>query len=382
MIFYLRYAIFCLMPVRIARKSKKIAKRRKAGFSWKKSRAAKKIKRKIRILFFAVFCLIFSAFLLVSFSLYKFVKAPFASASFSSVARQSKWNQDTNINILFLEVDDLKKQSPILTKAAIINLNPQDKKYAIISIPVDTEIDLAQRYGLGSLSKAFVLGNLGDDKNGIVLVQKSIFKQLAVKTDSYVLVDEDGEESFKNIFREIDFGDIKHTTSAVSIYVNRSFYSFLQKSVKTDLSASELFAAISFIRGVDLANSKVYYLNEDTFSTQKFFDNFWKGVNTTTYDENSRVLVLNSAQVSGLAGWGGRVLENLGLTLLDASNSNTKHDVSFIVAKNVDSKIVSILSEVFGIKEIKSREEVEDSENAFERGDIVIVLGIDIADGL
>ena len=186
----------------------------------------------------------------------------------------------------------------------------------------------------------------------------------------------------QNNYSEIDFGDIKHTTSAVSIYVNRSFYSFLQKSVKTDLSASELFAAISFIRGVDLANSKVYYLNEDTFSTQKFFDNFWKGVNTTTYDENSRVLVLNSAQVSGLAGWGGRVLENLGLTLLDVANLDTKHNASFIVAKDMDSKIVSILSEVFGIKEIKSREEVEDSENAFERGDIVIVLGIDIADGL
>lgn len=378
------------MVARSARKSKRISARRRKGFSWRKSRAARKIKQKIRFLFFAVLSLFLSTILLVSFSVYKFAKAPLISASLGSVEKNSEWLGKDDINVLFFVVDDIEKQSPSLTSVYVLKLVPQNlglqslgsqsHRYFILNLPVLAEVDLAERFGLGNLAKAFILGNLQEDRRGIKLVQETVFKQLALYSDSYVLVDSKGLSEFKGMFGEVDLKDFKNNIPATKIYLNPSFVRFLETRVKTNLSVPEIFRVLNFVRGVDTANAKVFEINEETFIDKELFDNFWKSyvVSSIVSEENSRVLVLNAAEVSGLALWGGRVVENSGMTLLGVGNTEKKYEKSFLVVSDLESKTSQQLSRVFGIFTIKERDAVKSEDAMFLRGDIVVVLGLDI----
>jgi len=378
------------MVLRSARKSRRISAKRRKGFSWRKSRAARKIKQKIRFLFFAVLSLFLSTLLLVSFSVYKFAKAPLISASLGSVEKNSEWLGKDDINVLFFVVDDIEKQSPSLTSVYILKLVPQNlgsqsqgsrsHRYFILNLPVSAEIDLAERFGPGNLAKAFILGNLQEDRRGIKLIQETVFKQLALYSDSYVLVDSKGLSEFKEMFGEVDLKDFGGSIPATKIYLNPAFVRFLETRVKTNLSVPEIFRVLNFVRGVDTVNAKVFEIDEETFIDKELFDNFWKSyvVSSIVSEENSRVLVLNAAEVPGLALWGGRVVENSGMTLLGVGNTENKYEKSFLVVSDLESKTSQQLSRVFGIFTIKERDAVKSEDAMFLRGDIVVVLGLDI----
>ncbi|MFH1565590.1 MAG: LCP family protein [bacterium] len=364
------------MAVRSAQKSKKISAKRRKGFSWKKTRAAKKVKRKIRLLFFAVLSLILTTLLLTAFSIYKFIKAPLVSANLGALEKEVEWNGVDDLNIVFLVTDGIDKLNPELKSVYILKIVPQSKSYFILNIPVSSKVDLAERYGTGDLTKAFSLGD-------IKLVQKTIFKQLAIYPNSYVLMDEEGILDIKEMFGEVDLRDIRSSVPATKLYLNVEFFKFLKTHIRTDLTVSEIFRVFSFVRGVNTVNGKVFEINEESFMQSEWFDAFWEEYILSSFvsEENIRIMVLNGAEIPGLATWGGRVVENGGLALLSVGNTEKKYEESFLVSDDIESQTVQKLARLFNISVIKTRDVVGD-DSAFLRGDIVVVLGLDIGNVL
>ena len=370
------YAIILLvMLARSAKKSKKISAKRKEGFSWKKSKAARKARKKIRFLFFAVLSLVLTTLLLTAFSIYKFAKAPLISASLGSIEKNEEWQGEDDLNVLFLVVGDINKTTSSLKGAYILKIVPQSQNYFIVNLPIFADCDLAERYGEGSLSKAFVIGN-------VRLTQETVFKQLAVYSNSYVLIDEKGISEIKEMFGEVDLKDISKNVSATKLYLNPNFLKFLKTRVKSNLSMGEIFRVLGFVRGEN--SGKVFEINEESFKDRELFDVFWKSyiLRGITGEENARIMILNGAEIAGLAGWGGRVVENSGLTLLDVGNTEKKYEKSFLVSVDPLSKTSQKLSRVFGIAEIKDRDAVESGTEPFFRGEVVVILGLDIGNVL
>ena len=361
------------MPVRSAKKSKKIAAKRNKGFSWKRSKAARKARKKIRLLFFAIVSLLLTTLLLTAFSIYKFAKAPLLSASLGSLEKNEDWDGKEEMNILFLMVDDFGRSAPKLESLYVLRIVPQNQNYFIIKLPISAECDLAERYGVGDIAKAFAIGD-------VRLVQETVFKQLAIYSDSYVLTDLKGLSEIKNIFGEIDLKNIRKSTPATKLYINPNFLKFLHENVKSNLSIKDLFNILSFVRSTDSINAKVFELNDDSFEDKELFDGFWNEyiLQGIAGEENSRILVLNGAEVPGLATWGGRVVSNSGFTLLDVGNTKKKYEESFLISGDPQSNLSQELSHIFGISVIKDRISIEDEDEIFLRGDIVVVLGLDI----
>ncbi|PJE52030.1 hypothetical protein COV27_00735 [candidate division WWE3 bacterium CG10_big_fil_rev_8_21_14_0_10_39_14] len=361
------------MTIRSARKSKKIATKRKKGFSWRRSKAARKVKRKIRLLFFAASSLVLTVFLLTSFSLYKFAKAPLISANSGAFDKNKEWMGKEDINILFLVVDKVAVSPARLKSAYILRLDPQNQGYFLVKLPIFADIELAQRYGEGDLAHAFFTGS-------VKLSQESVFKQTALYLDSYVLVDESGILEVGKMFGEVNLRDIRKSVTALKLYTNPSVVKFLRNFVRTNLSVAEIFRVLGFVRGADTESVKIFELDNESFMDKELFDGFWKNYILAGFvnEENFRVLVLNGAEISGLAGWGGRVVENSGITLLDVGNTEKKYDESFLAADDPFSKTVQKLSGMFGIPTVKDRAVVKDEDTMFLRGDVVVILGLDI----
>ncbi len=361
------------MSIRTARKSSKINKRRKQKLSWKKSKAVNRFKRKLRILFFAVFSVVLTVLLLGSYSIYRFIKAPLISASLNSLPKEGEWKGDDELAALVFVVDDKGKTNPNLEELYLLYLSPVNNKYSTCKLPIDAEVEMAERYGEGSLRRAFLSG-------GVLLVQETVFKDLAVNAKSYVLVDENGVKKLHKVLGDTDFGNLSNL-SPTKVYLNWGVLEYLRSEVRTNLSAIEILRAVSFVMGT--SKSENYELGDETVQNLDYFDSFYRdkllSLDKKVSDEGYRVMVLNGAQVEGLAFWGGRVVQNGGVILLDVGNADKTYDRSFILAKDTGSRTVLILSKMFGISSVEEVGSGEYSSSAFRRGDAVVVLGLDIA---
>jgi len=346
------------------------------------SRKKRKVKRRENYLWkkIARFSLIFVVFLLsfaflTSYSVYKIITQKDVDASGYS-------NLDLNSNYLptmsFIVVDSFENDPVKLEKVEYFVIDRQNKKVLVFNVPLDLEIDVAGNYSTEEFSKTFALGGLTkEDKlfGGVALVEKTLFRIFGYKPYNYILIEKDILKAFEKFLHE---GDIPPLTSINALYN-------LKDLVKSDLSVGEYYDLYKFLNSLP---SDRFIKNEVTRShidNYKIFNDMFYDLTITSVvaQEKKNIAVLNGTNISGLASFGSRVVENIGGRVVSSDNSLEHWEDSVLIVDDPNSETVRYLVHTFGIQTVINKEDaLEYRDSEIERADITIIIGFDIGSSL
>lgn len=330
-------------------------KRRKSYST--KARAYKKVfERKLRIISFAVLSVFLATFTLLGISIYNFMNAPFTSASNADhTDRDRIWKEDST-TLLVLKLTDLNDKNAAVENLIIANFDNHVGRYYIYHVPVNEEIEYALNYGDGTFRNAYATGN-ADQERGIYLVEQTILKQLAIKTDGYVLVDDDGFSSLTEIIGDINAKDLSATFRLKNWPKVPSLITGFRDNTLTNLKLMDVFELMMFIRNTSETSSQVRELTRYQLLDHALWDQLWQG-NQSVSDvkkEGIKVFIANASnepRIPGLAGWGARVVENLGASVLETDNAFFDFDESIIITDDPELATVRKLAETLGVDSV------------------------------
>lgn len=321
-----------------------------------KRRSKSTISRKIRLFTFAIVSVVISTFVLLGFSFYKFLNAPFSNASgVLNLDGQDVWQEDST-NILLIKLDDKNDPYSNINALAIIHMNDEAKRYDIYKIPVDVEIDLGLNFGKGKLSEAYKIGN-GDQGRGFYLISKTILKNLAIRIDGYVAVDNSGYEELSTIVGGIDPEDLSVSLRVKNYLKIPGLITKFRSLAITNLTISDIFSILDFIKNTSDDSGSASELNVYQVLDSQNWDSLWKSKMdfSSVQRDPIKVFVSNASRdpkIPGLATWGARVVKNLGGSVLDTQNSFIDFDESTIITDSKDLALVNKLSVTLGINKI------------------------------
>jgi len=148
----------------------------------------------------------------------------------------------------------------------------------------------------------------------------------------------------------------------------------------TDLSIEEIARISLFLRNADyreiLDLTGKEYLESSGYLQ---FDAKWRSIlfAKSYREEGLKVMVLNGTNKEGLALWGSRKVENLGVLTLDAQNADKIYADSVIFYKNRQSKSLKGISAGLKIDNLVYEEDLSKYAPFGQRADILVVLGLD-----
>ena len=93
--------------------------------------------------------------------------------------------------------------------------------------------------------------------------------------------------------------------------------------------------------------------------------------------EAKSIVVLNATSLAGVASFGARVVNNLGGRVVSVDNAENKFSEDFIVTDDPNDYSVRLLSGVFGISKVISKDVAKQyvTDNQLHRADILLILG-------
>ena len=149
----------------------------------------------------------------------------------------------------------------------------------------------------------------------------------------------------------------------------------LGSKLKTNLSLSEL----SHISNFTSSLSKNDYIEGSK--------NYDEDIKDLTFDsksaiEKKNVAILNGTNTSGIAWYGKRIAENMGIRVIASGNAFGKYDESMIIADTLDSQTVGYLKRFFNINKVVLKENSDVNESVINRADITIIIGLDKSNNL
>jgi len=112
------------MPLRTAKKSKRLAMKRKKGFSYRKFSLVKKTNDLLKKLFAVLFLFLLAGIGALSFYLYHSFRNPFAQAA-GSLPKETRWDGKTPINLALIKISDLSDDSSTLSDLLVLHIDPQ-----------------------------------------------------------------------------------------------------------------------------------------------------------------------------------------------------------------------------------------------------------------
>ena len=343
------------MPKKTARSSKR---------SWKNDKKVNIFKKKIVKLTALTLLVFISITLLLGYFSYKSLTVSFASASGSDSF--DLINQDIFV-VSVISINYLDS-NPVSTKKLLLFIYDTDaKKVLRYDIPLDQVIDIPCKFGEESMSKAFALGYSQNQEilSGVDLVNSSIKKIVGINIDRYILTYGDVDK---------DVNEILNGRSPLE-YVSFDTLKNLRFKLKTNLSLSEFSYISSFVSS----------LSKDDFITgEGFYDGDIKDL---TFDsksaiEKKNVAILNGTTIPGIAWYGKRAAENMGLRVIVSGNASGKYDESIIVPDSLDSATLGYLKRFFNIDKVILKENSDVNESVINRADITIIIGLDKAKNL
>lgn len=305
---------------------------------------------------FALVSVVISTIALLGFSFYKFVNAPFSNASgIASLGDKGVWKEDFT-NILLVKLDDKNDKNSNVNALAILHINNESKRYDLYKLPVDVEVEYGLNYGKGKLSDAYKAGNSDQDR-GFYLLTKTILKNQAIKIDGYVAVDNDGFNELTTIVGSVDENDLSVALRVKNyIKIPKLISKFRTVSI-TNLTISDIFSVLGFIKNTSEGSGSVSDLNVYQVLDFQNWDDLWESKMdiSSLKKEPIKVFIANASRdpkIPGLAGWGSRVIKNLGASVLDTQNSFIDFDENTIITDNKDLALVQKISETLGINKI------------------------------
>lgn len=321
-----------------------------------KKRSKSNFTKKVRLFGFGLVSIVISTFILLGFSFYKFLNAPFSNASgVLNIDGQNVWQKDFT-NILLVKLDDKSDKNSKINELAILHMNNESKRYDLYKIPVDVEIEYGLNFGKGNLSDSYKVGN-NDQGRGFYLISQTILKNLAIKIDGYVAVDNSGYKELSDIIGGIDPNDLSVSLRVKNYLKIPSLITRFRSNAITNLTISDIFSILDFIKNTSEDSATVSDLNVYQILDPQNWDTLWQSKMdfSSIQRESIKVFVSNASKdpkIPGLANWGARVVKNLGGVVLDTQNSFVDFDESVIITDNRDLLLVQKLSNSFGIKHI------------------------------
>lgn len=317
---------------------------------------ARKAKKKVKQIVFAVIAIFLSVLVLTGFSFYKFINAPFsgaANADFNDT--ESVWN-DSQTNLMVLELDDLNSNSAQILKFYIVSFDGENYRYSIYILPVDEEIEYALNYGQGTLRDIYAVGNR-DQNRGIYLTEKTILKQLAIGIDGYVLIDKEGSDSLLEKTNGLNPSDLSATLRIKNWPKIPSLIAEFREVSLTNLKIADIYKIISFIRQTSETSSYVIELSRFQLIDTNLWDQLWQENQSISpvARESVKVFVANAStnpRVAGLASWGARIAQNAGAGVLGADNSFIEFEENTIITDNPELATVQKLARTLGIQKV------------------------------
>lgn len=354
-------------------------RRRKTASPILSKKRKKTIKHKLKVVALAVFSVVITVFLLLGVSVYKFVNAPFSTASYVSDQEGEKLFNERTTLILAI-VEDIDNPYSEITSLALMDFNSEAKRYYIYHLPVDYEIEYPLNYGKGPISRIYAVGN-SDQNRGMYLLDKAILRFLAVKTDGYVLIDKQGYSKFLELIGEVDENDLSAVFRLKNTYKIPEMITLFRNSAITNGKFSDLFDFYSFIKNTSETSSDIYYITKFHLDEIYRWDLIWREnhMYSDLQKEGVKVFVANAGieKIGGLASWGARVVENAGAGVFSIENSEVTLQENTIITNNVELNTVMILKDILGITNVLTIDEIS-NKNEYNpeifRTDVSILL--------
>lgn len=361
-----------------AQKSKKLEKCRRKNHQWKKELISKRKAKKYKqatFRYLSVFGLFLLSFVIITgFLGYKKLSQSLVSAySYNSFDLRT---EDIFV-VSYIEVGDLPGKNYDIQKLEVHMYDVTSKKHTVFDFDVDTPVDVVGRYSEEPLRKILHLGtslNNDDLSQGIDVLNTTLSKKLGIHIDKFVLIDTKIAGSFDTAIFNAD----------IRSYKNLPLLNSFNNSLKTDLRLSEFYYINKLANEID--NGAVFATIVDKSTSNETIDS---SIRDLTFDsrvalERKSVAVLNGSKMEGIAGFGSRIIENLGGRVVGVDNASKTYDKTLLIADSTNSETVSELIKYFGddieVVDKSSLDNVYDSE--FIRADIVLIMGIDITDQL
>jgi len=224
----------------------------------------------------------------------------------------------------------------------------------------------------------FTTGDVSEVKSGIK-------KRYALSLDKYVVFRNSGKAVLKMLlgdFENLGRGE-KSGGWGDFILGGKTNMGVLLRDINTDLTPKELLEISLFMKDISVKGETVFVPSETLQDVAKF-DYYWRSnlLAKNYRDEGNTVMVVNGADIPGLAGWGTRVVENLGIAVADPTNAPYFFEKSQIVYKGNGKETVTLrgLSQAFEIDDVLYDESFEKYASFAQRADILVILGFDKKD--
>lgn len=270
--------------------------------------------------------------------------------------------------VLFVVVDDFSKETPTIKKLEYKVYDLENKKIYSYNVNPAYKVELRGKFGNEPVSNFLALGGLnGDGKvtDGINFVNTAVFDLFAFPVDRYVYTTDASSWGWEGLFKDGRF-----------LYVLGTLLTEQHSNVYTNMRLDELYQLSRFISG--LPEDRIISTDISTVVNNTADDSFRElTIGSKLAQEAKSIAVLNATSLAGVATFGARVVSNLGGRVVSVDNAENKFSEDFIVSDNPDDYSVLLLSRVFGISKVISKESAKQyvTDNQLYRADILLILG-------
>jgi len=332
----------------------------------RKKPTTRKSYKKLSKLFAVITIALLTALIFGGYVLFKYFEENYAWAIEESTFA-AKLNSNTSF--VYLTVDDISAVKPLISRIYFVIADKNANKLIIHNINPELKLDLPGRFGEESLSNIPLLSSL-DNKDYVQTLSSAILKLFRYSVSSYVLVNKDFEI---NADKLIIGGDSYQ-------FYNPATLAGINQNIRTGYSLKDLYILSQLADLLPDDRKTLEYVGSPSDIDVDYTDlNFESILNI----EKPSIAVINATGIEGFATFAAEVLENHGARIVGITSVDKVYDTSLLIAADLKLNSVALISGIFDIKSVSSKEEAADlGLSEVDRADIVVVLGFDTAERL
>lgn len=294
---------------------------------------------------------------------YNFLKlffSPLDSAAGSYFQNSSSWDGKMPLSLIYLEVSDIKSNSPRTLNLGLVSFNPTQGLFTTVSIPAS----------YGKLEELYGLGEINASEGGVGLAAQEVQNLLGVPIDGYLVIDHAGLNELASLFPEVS--GVKETLVLSSIFKLPQLWAIVQSSAKISLDITGIARVVWYLLQVRVDRIADLALPPELLADPPNLDRKLSPYLRDDYlaAEHLKIQVFNGSNKSGLASSAARVIRNIGGEVIRVGNFERQDLVKGYLLMEDGSYTASRLAKIFGVSD--SRPPREGSES---RANITLILG-------
>lgn len=341
--------------------------------------------RRLRILGLSLAVLLATVLIFLSIYFYQFLNQNLARAG-DSASALATYNLDTNhdFNLVFFKVSNLNDPTALIDDLYLANFKVKENRVNLIFFR-DVE-DRINFRGVGPIKLSALYGRSKlNDSSDFSAMSRSLSEAVGLPIDGIFYAEPEGFEKVRAALSDAHAGDGRLVKGlAIPLTAIKNLF-LLGSGYKTNLTPNSFLNFTRFLLFNAPDSFKIYEIGNLGSDTDRLDlllrENF---INRQIEEERLKIIVLNGTNEPGLAGGAGRIVSNLGLTLLSVSNTqdNRLFENSLLIAKSKNYYSVDRLLTVFGVSDLRLESESQVSDDPqfsrFLRADLVLILGQDM----